>query len=206
MQRSFRLAGLLVLIAFVLPLAGADDVQKADPKPKAEDKKKDDEKKADPKGKSDEKKDDEKKEEKKPEPKATTDPKEKWILAPPVNGKLVKVSAQKITCAVSVPYPNGNKIDYRDENMEFETAETVTVRVPQPPAAFDDKGRPKRYTAKELAEFKGPDKKMPGYAADMESLKPGQYVTVILGKKKSAPKNDPAVVTAIFIVKEAAAP
>lgn len=207
MKCGLRGAGLLILIALILPVANADDkkddIKKVDPKAKAEEKKKDDDKKTEPKDKDEEKKSDS---EKKPESKTAADSKDKWLPVAQVNGQIVKFGSQKLTCAVQKAYPKGNKIEFRSENVDFETAESVVVRVAQPPTAFDEKGRPKRYTAKELAEFKGPDKKMPGYNADLESVKPGQYVQLFLAKKKSAPKNDPPLVTLIFIVKDASNP
>ena len=39
-----------------------------------------------------------------------------------------------------------------------------------PPEAFDDKGRAKKYTPKELKELKGDDLKTPGYPGDFSDL------------------------------------
>ena len=69
---------------------------------------------------------------------------------------------------------------------------------------FDDKGNAirKPYTSKELKELTGPDKSLPGYKADVDSLKIGQIVDVYLGKKKNAGKNDPPVILMIHILIE----
>jgi hypothetical protein len=65
------------------------------------------------------------------------------------------------------------------------------VRLARPPEQFDDKGKVKRYTAKELKELKGPDPKLPGYQATFSDVREGQIVTVNLVKKKDAPARLP---------------
>jgi hypothetical protein len=59
------------------------------------------------------------------------------------------------------------------------------VRSSAPPLAFDDKGNPKKYSPTELQALKGDDpaeKKLVGYRAAFSDLKPGDQVTVSLGK------------------------
>jgi hypothetical protein len=73
-------------------------------------------------------------------------------------------------------------------NVDIEASDDVKVRRKDPPVEFDDKGNPKKYTAKELKEFKGPDPKLPGYTGDFDSLQQDQTVHVTLSKKKEAPK------------------
>jgi hypothetical protein len=73
-------------------------------------------------------------------------------------------------------------------DVELQAADEMKVRLLQPPTAFDDNGKPKKYTKKELDELKGPDKKLPGYTAAFESLRPGQVVDVYLAKKKDTGK------------------
>ena len=73
------------------------------------------------------------------------------------------------------------------KDVELQTTEEVKVRQANPPEAFDDKGKPKRYTPKELKELKGPDPKVPGYNAEFSDLHEGQYVTISLVKKKDSP-------------------
>jgi hypothetical protein len=83
-----------------------------------------------------------------------------------------------------------NQFSYQDKHYTFElqAADTMKVRLRNPPVAFDDKGKPKKYTSKELAELKGPDKKLPGYTGDFDNLRTGQKVGVYLAKKKYAGK------------------
>src|SRR5947208_9771384 len=59
----------------------------------------------------------------------------------------------------------------------------VKVRLLQLPPIFDDKGKRKRPSQKELEDMKGPDKKLPGYTASLDDLKPGQVVRVRLIQK-----------------------
>ena len=77
------------------------------------------------------------------------------------------------------------------KDVELQTTEDVKVRLAHPPEAFDDKGKVKKYTAKELKELKGPDPKLPGYTAEFSDLREGQIVTVHLVKKKDAPAKLP---------------
>jgi len=77
-----------------------------------------------------------------------------------------------------------------NKNIDLQAVDDLKVRTLQLPADFDEKGRPKRHTSKELQELKG-DPKLPGYTSDFDSLKPDQIVKVYLAKKKEAPK--PAV-------------
>lgn len=73
------------------------------------------------------------------------------------------------------------------KDYELTTAEDAKIRMANPPAQFDDKGRLKRYTKKELKELKGDDK-LPGYPAEFSDLKQDQIVQVTLMKKKDAPR------------------
>jgi hypothetical protein len=62
---------------------------------------------------------------------------------------------------------------------DLSVADDVKVRLPSPPPATDEKGNPKKYTAKELKALKGPGNEW-GYSADFDSLKPGQTVRFYL--------------------------
>jgi hypothetical protein len=75
-------------------------------------------------------------------------------------------------------------------DVDIEPGEDVKVAAANPPVAFDDKGKIKKYTAKELAELKE-DPKSKFFKADFDSLKPGQLVTVSVGWKKDAVKPKP---------------
>jgi hypothetical protein len=74
------------------------------------------------------------------------------------------------------------------KEVELQTTDDVKVRLAYPPAQFDDKGKPKKYTAKELKELKGPDPRLPGYNGEFSDLQQEQTVTVTLVKKKDAPR------------------
>jgi hypothetical protein len=68
-----------------------------------------------------------------------------------------------------------------------------------PPVQYDEKGRPKRYTNKELTELKGEDKKSPGFPGSVEDLQANAVVRVDLvrtkedlNKLRRNKKDDPA--------------
>ena len=73
-------------------------------------------------------------------------------------------------------------------NVEFTPAAEMKVRTLHP-MVYDDKGKPKKLTKKELDELKGPDKKLPGYTADVADVKQDMIVTVYIEKKKPAKAN-----------------
>lgn len=74
--------------------------------------------------------------------------------------------------------------------IELQAADDVKVRTYNLPQEFDDKGKPRKYTQKELAELKGPDTKLPGYTAEFDNLRVGQEVevTVLRPKTVARPK------------------
>jgi hypothetical protein len=76
----------------------------------------------------------------------------------------------------------------RKTDIEIKAIDDIKVRIPEPPQEFDDKGKPKKLTARELAKLRGPDKSLPGFTGDFDSLKTGQVVRVYLVKKKEPPK------------------
>lgn len=105
------------------------------------------------------------------------------MLPPPRNANEAIQRSQQIAQQKANLY----KLEAR--NLEVQPADDLKVRAKFPPIAFDDKGNVKKYTAKELKELKGDDPKAPGYQADFDSLKPGQFVTVsLMQKKKMRPK------------------
>jgi hypothetical protein len=133
----------------------------------------------------------------------------KLATAGVVAGKLVRVEgAQKyLTLQVTVPYlqpvaTTANvrgrivpvvtyRINTASQNIELQASDDMKVRTLQLPVDFDEKGRPKRYSSKELQELKGSDPQLPGYTADFDSLKPDQYVRVYVARKKDTPKAPP---------------
>lgn len=69
--------------------------------------------------------------------------------------------------------------------VELQAADDMKVRIFNLPVEFDDKGKPRKYTAKELSDLKGPDPKLPGYAAEYENLRAGQEVEVTFLRPKT---------------------
>ena len=70
------------------------------------------------------------------------------------------------------------------KEVPIDTAEDCKVRMKYPKAEFDDKGNPKRYTAKELAALRGKDRL---FDAEFSDLTPGQIVEVTLVRPKEPP-------------------
>jgi hypothetical protein len=88
--------------------------------------------------------------------------------------------------------PQGYKYDTVKNTVEFQASETVKVRTLLQPEEFDEKGEIIKPDAKKIAEWKGKDKKLPGYESSLEKLEPGQKVRVWLGlMKKTTPKSPP---------------
>lgn len=119
-----------------------------------------------------------------------------------------------------------NLVTMREEHqrLELQAADDMKVRTMILPLEYDDKGKPKKLTQKELKELKGPDAKLPGYAATFDDLKAEQIVEVYLARPKTtappvrsrvkdskdkdvdpaAPESDKPVVIMIVIHKEPA--
>ena len=74
-------------------------------------------------------------------------------------------------------------VQKKDVNIEFTQGADMKVRILHP-MVYDDKGKPKKLTKKELDELKGTDKKLPGYTADASDIKQDMIVTVYIEKKK----------------------
>jgi hypothetical protein len=75
------------------------------------------------------------------------------------------------------------QIKKEDQNVDFQAAADMKVRILHP-MVYDDKGKPRKLTAKEREEMKGPDKKLPGYTAEVADVRQDSYVTVYLPKAK----------------------
>jgi len=75
---------------------------------------------------------------------------------------------------------------YKDQtkNLELAAGDDMKVRTMLPPVEYDDKGKVKKLTPKELKALKGPDQNVPGFPADFDNLKPGQTVRVYVTKPK----------------------
>jgi hypothetical protein len=81
--------------------------------------------------------------------------------------------------------------DYRtiDGQFEFVADDKMKIRTLQLPVDYDDKGKPKKLTQKELKERRGADLTLPGYEADFDTLRQGQLVDVYLEKPNNPPAN-----------------
>ena len=78
---------------------------------------------------------------------------------------------------------------YTMKDKELTTAENCKYRSISPPVEFDEKGKQKVYTQKELTALKGTSK-LRGYPAEFDRLAVGQVVTVYLAKTKATAKSD----------------
>jgi hypothetical protein len=95
------------------------------------------------------------------------------------------------------------------KDVELVPADDLKVRTARPPLEYDDKGYPKKYTKDELKELKG-DARLPGYAADFDSVQNGQVVVAYLARKQPAaksgkkdpPADDKPLVTMLLILSE----
>jgi hypothetical protein len=130
---------------------------------------------------------------KKPARKAGADEKseakEKLVPIGALVGRLTRVEGAQRNLAIQVPIPYlapGLRLAQRNIDIELQPTDDMKVRTLQLPLDFDEKGRPKKYSARELKDLKGSDPKLPGYTADFDSLKPEQIVKVFLARKKAA--------------------
>jgi len=84
--------------------------------------------------------------------------------------------------------------DYKEvidtKDVEMKMADNADVRLLNLPTEFDDMGKVKKYTEKELQEKKGKKRNLPGYEAKVDDLKANQKVKVTLARvyPKPAPK------------------
>ena len=121
---------------------------------------------------------------------AKADPKEKWIPAGQVVAVIKEVRESDKSVVLSIQTQNSyyspqarRVVPAKMEDIELLLKDDVKIRQANPPEAFDDKGRPKKYTVKELKELKGDDLKTPGYPADFSDLINQSIVNVTLMQK-----------------------
>jgi hypothetical protein len=76
----------------------------------------------------------------------------------------------------------------KTQDYEIQANDDVVVRSANPPEQFDEKGKVKKYTKKELDELRGPDHKVPGFKAEFGDIQTDMLVKVQLVRKKDAPK------------------
>ena len=125
---------------------------------------------------------------------AKADPKEKWIPAGQVVAVLKEVRESDKSVVLSIQTQNSyyspqakRIVPTKMEDIELLLKDDVKIRQFNPPEAFDDKGRPKKYSNKELKELKGDDLKTPGYPADFSDLINQSIVNVTLMQKPQKP-------------------
>ena len=82
-------------------------------------------------------------------------------------------------------------IEKKMQKVEVQLTDTANIRVPNPPVAFDDDGKAKKYTKAELEKLKG-DPKLPGFPAEFGALATGETIQLTLVKKKDAKPMNPA--------------
>src|SRR4051794_33444412 len=73
------------------------------------------------------------------------DPKEKLVTVGKLQGKLAKLPGTEQTMTLGL-LVGRNKW----QNQELPIVDELQVRVLHPPTAFDDKGKPRKYSSKEL--------------------------------------------------------
>jgi hypothetical protein len=93
---------------------------------------------------------------------------------------------------IEIAKNQANLVTYKDETkrLEISLPDEVKIRTMILPVEYDDKGKPRKLTSKELKELKGSDSSLPGYTADLESLKPDQELRVHLVKQKKRTSKD----------------
>ena len=104
--------------------------------------------------------------------------------------KVTAVDGTQKTVTVQVRFGRSTK------DVPYHTIDDVKIRLRNPRPVYDDKGKLRKPTSKDLKEQKGKDAKLPGYEGGWDDLKPNEIVTVNLGTRKG--EKEP-VVTLIMI-------
>jgi hypothetical protein len=76
------------------------------------------------------------------------------------------------------------------KNVDVRATDACKVRMMHPPVQYDDAGNLKQWTKKELEKLKDKSK-LPGYPAEFDMLKTGQYVQIYLAKPPAPVKTTP---------------
>jgi hypothetical protein len=114
---------------------------------------------------------------------------------PTIRGTLENPGGEKGTLVLKVtetyPQRSGKQIRWQQQhkNVELKVADDLIVRTAAPPPARDGQGKPRSHTAQELQELKGAGN-LPGYHAELGSLKKGQSVVCYYELAKPAKKAD----------------
>jgi hypothetical protein len=128
------------------------------------------------------------------------------VLAGEATGRITRVnSGTSLTLEVALPTAQPmvrsrsalrqalTRASTSRKQFTLDVADDVQVRTMQLPVQFDDKGKPKKYTSDELKELRGPNRNLPGYKSDYDSLKTGQIITVAFRRPQhtgSAPSKE----------------
>lgn len=116
-----------------------------------------------------------------------TDPqKSPYVKLQTATGKISKFeeAGGVITIKVEQPYIVKREVKKKEFEIKAILTDDVKIRILNPPPLYDDKGRMKRYTAKELKELRGEDTKTPGFPADTGDLVNNAMVQLDLVLKK----------------------
>jgi hypothetical protein len=100
--------------------------------------------------------------------------------------KLIRKAQQLQARGGRLPF----KVKQGRKDFDLRAIDEVKVRVMQPPVEYDDQGNVKKYTAKELKELKGKDRKLPGYTSSWDQVADGQTVTVYLKPRTKKPAKE----------------
>ena len=91
---------------------------------------------------------------------------------------------QDLQAQIVAQYQSLYSFEEKEEDIALESIPDVKVRRLRLPPVFDAKGKPRKYSFKELANLKGLDK-LPGFQAQWNDVEQDQVVQVQLVKKKS---------------------
>lgn len=103
-----------------------------------------------------------------------------------VAGKLKRVNADDQKIEIDVRVPSGRRSS-RNDTQDYSLVDEVKVRRLNLPVRLNEKDKPVPYTAAEKQKLKGDDPKLPGYAAELSALSPGQIVELHLAVSKPPP-------------------
>lgn len=119
---------------------------------------------------------------------------DKWVKVGLVVGKVTAVYEAKKTIRMDVSNPyltiSGGRyqVQYKTIPFEVEAVEDAVIRTIKPKEEFDEKGKVKKLTRKELKELKGPNPRMIGYKAEFGDIQTDQIIRVQLVRKRDAPR------------------
>jgi hypothetical protein len=94
---------------------------------------------------------------------------------------------QEVQAALLANQANLVRVEETTLDATLQATDDVKVRLAKLPPVFDDKGNPRKYTAQELKDLKGPGN-LVGYTASFSDLKEGQIVRVSVARKKMTAK------------------